>query len=202
MRSGLLSIRSHGTAASIDNHVSEVWTPGAQTMPVNACIAFYDCNSCGATLKPLPGSCCVFCSYGSVPCPPIQQGVEPCCTPLPDPRSKDWVGSKGASLLAWWLPSAAIIASLFASVPTRTIVWTVALALMGIACILNTRQCGRTHCRNRPLLLGHDCSGSSGWVGRRPAHPLWLDRARHSHSRWRLCHLVGHGTRVGQIHRT
>ncbi|MGA7372851.1 MAG: hypothetical protein WBW37_09565 [Methyloceanibacter sp.] len=29
----------------------------------------------------------------------------------------------------------------------RTIVWSVALALMGIACILNAQQCGRTHCR-------------------------------------------------------
>ena len=49
-------------------------------MPANACVAFYDCKGCGKTLKPLPGSCCVFCSYGSVPCPPIQQGVEPWCT--------------------------------------------------------------------------------------------------------------------------
>jgi transposase-like protein len=47
-----------------------------ETMPLNACVALYDCKGCGATLKPLPGSCCVFCSYGSVPCPPIQQGVE------------------------------------------------------------------------------------------------------------------------------
>jgi len=23
-------------------------------------------------LKPLTGDCCVFCSYGTVPCPPIQ----------------------------------------------------------------------------------------------------------------------------------
>src|SRR4026209_1031180 len=57
-----------------------------ETMPLNACVVFYDCQGCRATLKPLPGSCCVFCSYGSVPCPPIQQGVEPCCTPLP-PRT-------------------------------------------------------------------------------------------------------------------
>jgi hypothetical protein len=62
-------------------------------MPANACAAFYDCKGCGRTLKPLPGSCCVFCSYGSVPCPPVQQGVEPCCTPLPDQRSKDWLAN-------------------------------------------------------------------------------------------------------------
>ena len=49
-----------------------------EIMPTDACVAFYDCKSCGETLKPLAGSCCVFCSYGSVPCPPIQEGVEPC----------------------------------------------------------------------------------------------------------------------------
>jgi len=47
-------------------------------MPTDACVVFYNCKGCGAKLKPLPGSCCVFCSYGSVPCPPIQEGVEPC----------------------------------------------------------------------------------------------------------------------------
>ncbi len=49
-----------------------------ETMPTNACLFFYDCPGCGAKLKPKPGDCCVFCSYGSVPCPPIQQGVA-CC---------------------------------------------------------------------------------------------------------------------------
>src|SRR5262245_54584286 len=66
----------------------------------------------------------------------IQEGVEPCCTPKPDPRSKDWVGSLRTSLLAWWLPTAAIIAGLFAPIPARTIIWTVALVWMGIACVL------------------------------------------------------------------
>src|SRR6478672_10050194 len=108
-----------------------------ETMPVNACVAFYDCRGCGATLKPLQSSCCVFCSYGSVPCPPIQQGVEPCCTPRPDPRSKDWVGSRRTSLFAWWLPSAAIVAGLFEPIPVRSVIWAVALAWMGIACVLN-----------------------------------------------------------------
>ena len=34
---------------------------------------FYDASICHAVLKPKPGDCCVFCSYGTVPCPPIQQ---------------------------------------------------------------------------------------------------------------------------------
>lgn len=44
-----------------------------ETMPTDACQYFYDCAACGEVLKPLPGDCCVFCSYGSVPCPPIQE---------------------------------------------------------------------------------------------------------------------------------
>ena len=34
---------------------------------------YFHCRHCGAVLKPLPGDCCVFCSYGDVPCPPIQE---------------------------------------------------------------------------------------------------------------------------------
>ena len=43
-----------------------------ETMPTNACIYFYECQSCKELLKPLPGDCCVFCSYGTVKCPPVQ----------------------------------------------------------------------------------------------------------------------------------
>lgn len=43
-----------------------------EEMPVDACIYFFECTACGAMLKPRAGDCCVFCSYGSVPCPPIQ----------------------------------------------------------------------------------------------------------------------------------
>ena len=45
-----------------------------ETMPTDACQWFYECASCKSVLKPLPGDCCVFCSYGTVACPPIQQG--------------------------------------------------------------------------------------------------------------------------------
>jgi len=41
-------------------------------MPVDACQYFYNCKGCGALLRPKDGDCCVYCSYGSVPCPPIQ----------------------------------------------------------------------------------------------------------------------------------
>ena len=45
-----------------------------ETMPEDACVFFYICTGCGTRLRPNPGDCCVFCSYGSVPCPPIQRG--------------------------------------------------------------------------------------------------------------------------------
>ena len=43
-----------------------------ETMPVNACQFLYDCKECAAVLRPKPGDCCVFCSYGDVPCPSKQ----------------------------------------------------------------------------------------------------------------------------------
>ena len=44
-----------------------------ETMPTDACQWFYDCKGCGEVLRPKPGDCCVFCSYGTVACPPIQE---------------------------------------------------------------------------------------------------------------------------------
>jgi hypothetical protein len=43
-----------------------------QTMPVDACQWLYECEYCHAVLRPKPGDCCVYCSYGSVPCPSVQ----------------------------------------------------------------------------------------------------------------------------------
>ena len=52
-----------------------------ECMPVNVCLVFYDCTGCGAILRPKTGDCCVFFSYGTVPCPPIQMGGQngACC---------------------------------------------------------------------------------------------------------------------------
>ncbi len=54
-------------------------------MPTDACLWFYECSNCHVLLKPKPGDCCVFCSYATVPCPPIQMkgtcdGVKECCS--------------------------------------------------------------------------------------------------------------------------
>ena len=43
-----------------------------EEMPTDACIYFYECKGCRTLLRPSPGYCCVFCSFGSVKCPPVQ----------------------------------------------------------------------------------------------------------------------------------
>lgn len=43
-----------------------------EVMPTDACLFFWDCPKCGTTLKPKEGDCCVFCSFGNIPCPSIQ----------------------------------------------------------------------------------------------------------------------------------
>lgn len=50
-----------------------------EIMPTNACQWFYQCEQCQTLLRPKAGDCCVFCSYGSVPCPPVQQQGKSCC---------------------------------------------------------------------------------------------------------------------------
>ncbi len=47
------------------------------TMPTDRCQFFWKCPSCDSLLKPKEGDCCVYCSYGDTPCPPIQE--DHCC---------------------------------------------------------------------------------------------------------------------------
>lgn len=49
-----------------------------EMMPTDACRWFYECENCKKIIKPKPGDCCVYCSYGTVKCPPIQMGTN-CC---------------------------------------------------------------------------------------------------------------------------
>ena len=45
-----------------------------EQMPTDACQFFYVCEGCGERLRPAPGDCCVFCSFGDTRCPPKQSG--------------------------------------------------------------------------------------------------------------------------------
>jgi hypothetical protein len=92
--------------------------------------------------------------------------------------TRDWLRRPRASLLAWWIPQAAILATLLAPVSfgLRAAVWIIALIWMGSACMLNARRCGRTHCRYTgpyylamilPVLLlasGIFSTGPYGWL--------------------------------------
>jgi hypothetical protein len=60
-----ISLRSTITCTHCGHRRTEI-------MPTDACQFFYDCSGCGRVLRPKTGDCCVFCSYGDVPCPPIQ----------------------------------------------------------------------------------------------------------------------------------
>lgn len=48
-----------------------------ETMPSDACQFFYECSYCKQVLRPDAGHCCVFCSFGSMKCPPLQ--AQPGC---------------------------------------------------------------------------------------------------------------------------
>ncbi|MFX0064158.1 MAG: GDCCVxC domain-containing (seleno)protein [Candidatus Hermodarchaeota archaeon] len=37
------------------------------------CVIFYTCPNCNEMLRPKQGDCCIFCSNGSVKCPPEQK---------------------------------------------------------------------------------------------------------------------------------
>jgi hypothetical protein len=53
-----------------------------ETMPVDACQWFYECEACHTVLRPKPRDCCIYCSYGSLPCPPVQEQGGRCdCSP-------------------------------------------------------------------------------------------------------------------------
>ena len=49
-----------------------------EDMPTNACQFFYECENCKVILRPKANDCCVYCSYGTIPCPPIQENKS-CC---------------------------------------------------------------------------------------------------------------------------
>ncbi|MDH3708763.1 MAG: hypothetical protein OER04_02680 [Cyclobacteriaceae bacterium] len=49
-----------------------------ESMPSDACQYFYECKNCEQVINPKPGDCCVYCSYGTEKCPPVQKG--PCKT--------------------------------------------------------------------------------------------------------------------------
>jgi len=42
-----------------------------ETMSTTACQFYYECLGRAALMRPKTGDRCVFCAYGTMPCPPI-----------------------------------------------------------------------------------------------------------------------------------
>jgi hypothetical protein len=55
--------------------------PTLEEMPTDFCRFFHECANCHVLLRPKPRDCCVFCSYGSVKCPPVQLEGSCCSRP-------------------------------------------------------------------------------------------------------------------------
>ena len=77
----------------------------AETMPTDACLWLFECPGCQRLLRPLPGDCCVFCSYGTAKCPPRQLEGCSCRT------EQDLATSSGAKLIDAGLDSSHLTAS-------------------------------------------------------------------------------------------
>ena len=71
-------------------------------------------------------------------------------------KSRDILSSRWRVFLLYWLPAIAmvVVGPLTISNGWRAVVWTIALATMGMACIVNALSCGRIHCYlTGPFLL-------------------------------------------------
>ena len=69
---------------------------------------------------------------------------------------RDLLSRRGTAILVYAVPTLAIVATSGQGVvePVRTLVWTLAFAVMGIACLVNAVRCGRVHCYfTGPFLL-------------------------------------------------
>src|SRR5687767_7821328 len=73
---------------------------------------------------------------------------EACCVDQSGANNpRDWLSGFRTYTVAWVLPLALLLIGLLLTPSARMLVWTFALAWMGVACLLNARRCGRTHCR-------------------------------------------------------
>jgi len=100
-------------------------------------------------------------------------------------ESHDILSSRWRVFMLYWLPAIARVAvgPLAISSGWRAVVWTVALATMGMACIVNALRCGRVHCYlTGPFFLlmalvalsyglGILHLGGNGWNLSRPNNP-------------------------------
>ena len=56
----------------------------------------------------------------------------------------DWASTRSGQLVGWALPAAVMVVG--GVLDLEAVVWPLALAWMGGACLANARRCGRMHC--------------------------------------------------------
>ena len=63
-------------------------------------------------------------------------------------KSRDILSSRWRVFILYWVPAIAIVVAGAPAISSgwRTVIWTVALATMGVACLVNALRCGRVHC--------------------------------------------------------
>lgn len=100
-----------------------------------------------------------------------------CCATDP----KDLVGNRRISLLVWGFPLMAFILGFFVSPIFRMLLWTVSLAVAGVACLVNASRCGRRHCYfTGPFFLIGAAAALSCGLGLLPLGPrgwIWIGMA-------------------------
>jgi len=70
--------------------------------------------------------------------------------------ARDLLSQRRTTILFYLIPTVAIVATSLGGVSeiVVTVVWTLAFAVMGIACVVNALRCGRVHCYfTGPFLL-------------------------------------------------
>jgi len=67
-------------------------------------------------------------------------------TELDSTADKDWVSNRRNYIVAWGIPTAAMVIAIWFPPLAKTLVWSASLIWMGSACLFNARRCGRTHC--------------------------------------------------------
>jgi hypothetical protein len=71
-------------------------------------------------------------------------------------ETRDILGNRLVVGAVFWLPALALVVAGFFNMGQgwRAALWTVALATMGVACVVNVLRCGRVHCHaTGPFLL-------------------------------------------------
>jgi len=105
----------------------------------------------------------------------------------PHDSGKDFLCSAPSAFFLWCVPWCAFALGFWAPPTMKTVLWTMSLVFMGIACLVNASRCGRVHCRfTGPFLILCAMASFGYGLGLLPLGP----------SGWKW---IGAGTIIGAI---